>query len=80
MSRFVIWAKICAGKNAIGSSIQARSAGEFMSQQWRTYGLSDRDHLDERTDVEDEFHRERSRLKRPVNQGPEQTRVRAHRR
>ena len=44
------------------------------------YENAQRDPLDERTYVEDELHRERSRLKRPANRGPGQTRVRAHRR
>ena len=44
------------------------------------YENAQRDLLDERTYVEDELRRERSRLKRLVNRGSGQTRVRAHRR
>jgi hypothetical protein len=41
MSQSTVQAKLCAGKNRIGSSIQAQSPGEFMGQRWRSYDLSD---------------------------------------
>src|SRR5450755_3263903 len=41
MSQSTVQAKLCAGKNRIGSSIQAQDPGEFMGQRWRSYDLSD---------------------------------------
>src|SRR5450759_59995 len=41
MSQSTVQAKLCAGKNRIGSSIQAQSPGEVMGQRWRSYDLSD---------------------------------------
>jgi hypothetical protein len=42
MSQFGVWAIFCVGKIGIDSSIQAQGAGDFMSQQRRSYGLSDK--------------------------------------
>src|SRR5260370_33452630 len=40
MSQFSIRARLCAGKNVTGSSIQAQSAGGFTRQKRRSYGNS----------------------------------------
>src|SRR5207248_2630550 len=42
MSRNGVRAKLCVKKVVIDSSIQAQSPGGFMSQNWRSYGNSDR--------------------------------------
>jgi hypothetical protein len=46
MSQSTVQAKLYAGKNRIGSSIQAQGPGEFMGQRWRSYDLSDKMSLD----------------------------------
>jgi len=45
MSSFLIWAKLCAGKSAIGLSIYAQNAGDFMRRKRQGYALSDNDEL-----------------------------------
>jgi hypothetical protein len=42
MGQSVFRANLCAGKICIDSSIQARGAGEVMSQNWRIYCLFDK--------------------------------------
>jgi hypothetical protein len=39
-------AKLCVRKTVISSSIQAQGSGDFMSQKWRSYGLSDTCHAE----------------------------------
>jgi len=41
MSQNGFRAKLCVKKTIFDSSIQAQSPGGFMSQKWRSYGLSD---------------------------------------
>jgi hypothetical protein len=41
MSSFLIWAKLCAGKNASNLSIYAQNAGDFIRQRRQGYALSD---------------------------------------
>ena len=45
MSQFLIWAKLCAGKSAIGLSIYVQNAGDFMRRKRQGYALSDNDEL-----------------------------------
>jgi hypothetical protein len=41
MSQNGFWAKLCVRETFFDSSIQAHGTGDFMSQNWRFYGLSD---------------------------------------